>query len=90
MAWGGHGLPKVSLGTVIPCTFRPCWQPPQKWPYSHVRGSHLHGRQPAAILYAFGHPSSYASENQFPLNGQSGDGCPKSVESSTGTFRVRH
>jgi hypothetical protein len=57
MAWGGHGLPQVSLG---PYPSRPCERPPLKRPYKHFKGGRRQGRQPAAVFYPLGHPTPYA------------------------------
>jgi hypothetical protein len=44
MARGGHGLPKVSLGPVMPYLIHLAGGPSLKWPYGRFRGGTPPGR----------------------------------------------
>jgi hypothetical protein len=56
MTWGGHGLPKVSLGPAMPYPSTSCGrETPEKalWPFQGWAGQH------AAVFYPLGHPTPY-------------------------------
>jgi hypothetical protein len=50
MAWGIHGLLKVSLGPAMPYHFMPCWWPPLKRIYNPFRVGHPQGGWPVAVI----------------------------------------
>jgi hypothetical protein len=57
---GGQGLPKVSIGCVMPNPFTPCGR---ATPINAVSGVVcLQSEQPAAVFYPLGHPTPYAYE----------------------------
>jgi hypothetical protein len=58
---GIHGLPKVSLGPVMPYLFMTCGWLPLNQPYGHFRGNHPKEKRPVAVFYCFGHSMLYAS-----------------------------
>jgi hypothetical protein len=63
MARGGHGLPKVSLGPVMPYPSTPCRGAPLKQPYGCFRGGCPQGGWSVAIFYPLGHCAAH----QMPL-----------------------
>jgi hypothetical protein len=54
MAWGDHGLPKVSFGPTMPYSSTPCGQATPDTAVSCV--ACLQGGRPAAVFFPFGHP----------------------------------
>jgi hypothetical protein len=70
MARGGHGCPKVSLGYAISYPSMPSRQPALKWLYGHFTGSHMQGRQLAAVFYLFGHPHHTFLDLRIKRNGK--------------------
>jgi hypothetical protein len=40
ISWGIHGIPKVSLGPIMPYYSTPCECPPLKRPYGRFKGGH--------------------------------------------------
>jgi hypothetical protein len=61
MARGGHGLPKVLLGSAMPCPLRLAGGSPLKWPHGRFRVC-PQGEWPLGVFYPFGHSTPYASE----------------------------
>jgi hypothetical protein len=77
MARGGHGLPKVSPGPIMPYLFMHCR------PATPEKALHSFQQWPATDFYPLGHPTPYAYARKSPnpktrvREGEAyGVGCP--------------